>query len=308
MCSERDYKLKNILVTGALGHIGSKLIRSLSKNNNIIAVDDFYTQRYCSLFNLENDISFIESSFSDIPKDVISSADAIIHLAAVTDAVKSFNSDNLYKINIEETKKFIDTCAEHSSAKFIFPSSTSVYGVASDLVSEDDDSFLNPQSPYAESKVEIEDYIKGSGIDHIIFRLGTIFGISEGMRFHTAINKFCYQAALGLPLTVWSQNFDQFRPYLGINDCIGGIDFILRNGISNQTYNLITENYKLSDIIDIIKTITDVELNMVDTPLLNQFSYKVDYSKILSLGFNPKDNLESRIKSTVWMLKCVKSY
>jgi nucleoside-diphosphate-sugar epimerase len=128
------------------------------------------------------------------------------------------------------------------------------------------------------------------------------------MRFHTAINKFCYQAALGLPLTVWSQNFDQFRPYLGINDCIGGIDFILRNGISNQTYNLITENYKLSDIIDIIKTITDVELNMVDTPLLNQFSYKVDYSKILSLGFNPKDNLESRIKSTVWMLKCVKSY
>ena len=116
---------------------------------------------------------------------------------------------------------------------FVFPSSTSVYGVSADVVFEDDDQYLNPQSPYAESKLAIEETIQqrlGESCKYLILRLGTIFGPSPGMRFHTAVNKFCYQAALGQPLTVWKDNYDKVRPYLGINDACCAIDHFLRKG------------------------------------------------------------------------------
>ena len=145
-------------------------------------------------------------------------------------------------------------------------------------------------------------------MSYIILRLGTIFGYSPGIRFHTAINKFCYQAALGIPLTIWKQNYNQYRPYLVLNDCVKSITFFLENDISKQTYNVITDNFKLSDIITQIKNMIEVDLDLINTPLLNQQSYKVNIKKILKLGFLPKDNLYKEIKSIIGMLKCIKGY
>jgi len=300
--------MSKLLITGGLGHIGSKLIRHLPRHHDVTVIDNFYTQRYCSLFDVGFDIRLIECSFEETPVEIIEQSDVIIHLAAVTNASNSFNNSDIEEINITKTKKFIDTCNDNSDAKFIFPSSTSVYGVASDIVTEDDDSFLNPQSPYAESKIEIENYIKSKEIEYLILRLGTIFGNSTGMRFHTAINKFCYQAALGVPLTIWKQNYYQYRPYLGLIDCIKAVHFFLNNENYGQTFNVLTDNFILSDIIDCIKSITDVKLNLVDTPLLNQQSYKVSMNKLNSLGFIPQDNLKTMIESTIGKLQCVKSY
>ena len=303
-----EKNMKNVLITGGLGHIGSKLIRELTNNYNVTVVDDFHTQRYCSLFDLAKPINFIESSFVDTPEDIIEKSDIIIHLAAITNASKSFGNKDLEDVNIQYTKEFIDKCTDITNGTFIFPSYTSVYGVASELVTEDNDDYLNPQSPYAESKIEIERYLSTKDINHIILRFGTIFGCSPGMRFHTAINKFCYQAALREPLTVWEQNYEQYRPYLGINDCIRAINLFANSDIKNQTYNVITDNFKLSEIIDYIKSVTPIDLNMVDTPLINQYSYKVNVDKLLSLGFAPQDSLHKEISSTVGMLRCIKNY
>lgn len=299
--------LQNILITGGFGHIGSRLIRDITRRYNVTVVDNLYTQRYCSLFNISRPIKFIECSFIDTPLDVIKRSDVVIHLAAITNASESFGNRDIEEVNIKQTKEFIDKCNGVMNGRFIFPSSTSVYGVASNIVTEDNERYLNPQSPYAESKIEIEKYLHLREINHIILRLGTIFGCSPGMRFHTAVNKFCYQAALGRPLTVWGQNYEQYRPYLGINDCIHGLNLFMASDIHNQTYNLITDNFKLSDIINHIKSITPVDLEMVDTPLINQYSYSVSIDKLLSLGFAPKDNLYKEISSTIGMLKCVKS-
>ena len=60
----------------------------------------------------------------------------------------------------------------------------------------------------------------------IILRLGTIFGVSKGMRFHTAVNKFCYQAAFKKPLTIWKTAYDQKRPYLDLQDACAVVEFI----------------------------------------------------------------------------------
>ena len=237
---------------------------------------------------------------------MIKRSDVVIHLAAITNASESFGNRDIEEVNIKQTKEFIDKCNGVMNGRFIFPSSTSVYGVASNIVTEDNERYLNPQSPYAESKIEIEKYLHLREINHIILRLGTIFGCRPGMRFHTAVNKFCYQAALGTPLTVWEQNYEQYRPYLGINDCISAVNSFIGGNIENQTYNLITDNFKLSDIINHIKSITPIDLDMVDTPLVNQYSYRVSIDKLLSLGFVPKDNLYKEISSTIGMLQCAK--
>ena len=70
-------------------------------------------------------------------------------------------------------------------------------------MNENDDSLLKPQSPYAEIKLIEEKLLKKNRkkIKYITFRFGTIAGVSKGMRFHTAINKFCYQAVLNKKIT-----------------------------------------------------------------------------------------------------------
>jgi UDP-glucose 4-epimerase len=295
----------NIVVTGACGHIGSSLIRHL-ENYDVTAVDNFLTQRYTSLFNLENTITFVEDDFLniDLPKNSI-----VIHLAAITDAAASTkNSEEVEKINIERTKQFIDKCVKSKVSKFIFPSSTSVYGTADSIVNEDDVRFENPQSPYASSKLVIEKYLESciGKIDYVILRFGTIFGYSPGMRFHTAINKFCWQSSLGNKLTVWKQNYTQERPYLGLSDCIKSINYFIDSDSKyfNTKYNVLTGNYKLSDIVMMIKEqVPDLLVDMVDTPLLNQHSYRVDDSKIKKIGFVPADNLKIEITKTLNLLR-----
>jgi nucleoside-diphosphate-sugar epimerase len=173
-------------------------------------------------------------------------------------------------------------------------------------VYEDEDKFLNPQSPYAESKINIENYLKENVSNYLILRFGTIFGISEGMRFHTAINKFCYEASLGRPLTIWKQNYKQYRPYLGLKDAVRALNQFLRENYWNETYNVLTGNYKLKDIIKSISEIVEINLNMVDTPLLNQFSYKVSDEKIKNIGFEPNENLNDNIIKTLRTLRNLK--
>lgn len=306
-------KNNTIVITGACGHIGSALIESLHWSNNfpghvdynIIAVDNMLTQRYASLFNVKTKIKFYEKNFLDID---LPEGCTVIHLGAITDAASSTkNSSQVEDININQTKQFIDKCIESKVKRFIFPSSTSVYGSAADIVSEDDEKYENPQSPYAQSKLEVEKYLqsKSNQIEYLVLRFGTIFGTSKGMRFHTAINKFCWQAALNIPITVWKENYEQVRPYLGLNDAIQSIKHFLNldSTYYNTKYNVLTGNYRLRDVVEMIKTIQpNLQLDMVDTPLLNQFSYNVDDSKVKSTGFIAKDKLSVEITKTMSLL------
>ena len=301
--------MRNVLVTGGLGHIGSALVKKLAPDYSVTVVDNLLTQRYCSLFSFNQPVKFIEDSFENVSLDGI---DTVIHLAAITDAASSFgNRKEIEKVNVRDTQSFIKRCKDSDVRLFVFPSSTSVYGVSADVVFEDDDQYLNPQSPYAESKLEIEETIQqrlGESCKYLILRLGTIFGPSPGMRFHTAVNKFCYQAALGQPLTVWKDNYDKVRPYLGINDACCAIDHFLRKGgvhedrYRNKIYNVLTENVKTRHIVDFLDKMVGVEIEMVDTPLLNQYSYTVSNQRLKAGGFYPKDNMLDEIFKTLKLL------
>ena len=116
---------KNILITGGLGHIGSKLIKELPLEYNLTVVDNLLTQRFCSLFNVGRPIKFMDKCISDLTVNDLESIDIVIHLAAITDAANSFNNvKQTENINLTLTSSFIDLCGE-AKCKFIFPSSTS---------------------------------------------------------------------------------------------------------------------------------------------------------------------------------------
>ncbi|MDB4912722.1 MAG: nucleoside-diphosphate sugar epimerase, partial [Gemmatimonadetes bacterium] len=219
-----------LVVTGPLGHIGSRLIRTIPADrfSEIVLVDDLSTQRFCSLFDLPGKIPirFVEADIctADLARDV-AGAEVVIHLAGLTDAMSSeAHRDRVMEVNVRGTERVARACAE-AGAGFVFVSTTSVYGTQAGLVDEDcSQDELRPQSAYAESKLLAERALAeigaGTGLRFVILRLGTIFGWSIGMRFHTAINRFVWQACTGRPVTVWTTAMNQLRPYLHLDDAV----------------------------------------------------------------------------------------
>ena len=68
-------------------------------------------------------------------------------------------------------------------------------------------------------------------IKYISLRLGTISGYSNGMRFHTAVNKFCFNAVMNLPIPIWNDALNIYRPYLSLKDLLKTVKFILKKDI-----------------------------------------------------------------------------
>jgi len=304
-----------IIVTGALGHIGSALVRELPLHfagDDIVMIDNFLTQRYASLFNLPacGHYQFIEADVrtADLPP-LFEGARAVVHLAAITDATGSFDrAKELEANNYGATEKVARACLE-AGAPLIHLSSTSVYGTQGELVSEDcalED--LKPQSPYAETKLKEEDFVRSlvaSGLRAVICRFGTIFGPSPGMRFHTAVNKFSWQAVMGQPLSVWLTAYDQRRPYLDLIDAVRAFTFIVKNEIfDGRTYNVLTLNATVRDIVDVIREfVPELELSFVNSPIMNQLSYEVSTERFLGKGFTYCGDISRGIGTTVSQLQ-----
>ncbi len=300
----------NILITGAAGHIGSYLIRELSskikKKNNLIFLDNFLSNKYNSLFNLKKKTKFFELDLSKCKISEIPKCEIVIHLAAKTDAAQSSKyKKEFYTNNLPATKKIISYCKKHN-ALLLFASSTSVYGPQSNWVDENcSKKDLKPQSPYADIKLKEEKLISKKLKNFLVLRLGTIYGFSEGIRFHTAVNKFCYQSATDQPLSIWKSAYNQRRPYLSLFDLTRALAFIINNKIKTNTiYNILSNNYPVKDIVKCIKKINKkTKIKKVDHEIMNQLSYNVSNKKFCSLGFNFKSKLYKDIKFTLEKLK-----
>ena len=291
----------NVAITGALGHIGSSLIHNL--NHKLILIDNLSTQRYCSLFDIPSSIkyNFIQADILSVDLiKLFEGSDVVIHLAAITDAETSFNKEELVnQVNIQGTKLVAEACSK-VGCRLIYTSTTSVYGV-SDIEVNETCINLKPQSPYAKSKLKSELILQSiPNLHYVILRMGTIFGISPGMRFHTAINKFCFQTSFGQPISVWKTALNQKRPYLDLKDMVRAIKLIIKHSLYNkEIYNLVTINTTVQDILNIIGS---KNINYVDSPIMNQFSYTVSSKKFENLGFEFKGNLKQGIKETIELL------
>ena len=303
-----------ILVTGACGHIGSYLLENVHKIKKIkktILVDNLESNRFTSLFNnlKKNNLNFYKRDLNDRKSlNDIKNIDVVIHLASMTNAAKSFGKEKeMFSNNLNCLDTVIDFCLKNKS-KLIHLSSTSVYGKQTNIVDENcEERFLLPQSPYAKIKlIEEKKLLKlKNKISYNTFRFGTIAGVSKGIRFHTAVNSFCINAALNEKINVYKNAMDQYRPYLSVRDTFKVFKFCIeKNFFNNDIFNALSGNFTVRQILNKIKKYKKkINIKYVDTPLLNQLSYHVDQSKIQKYGLKLNADITLDIKNTINLFK-----
>lgn len=304
-----------IAVTGALGHIGSRFIHSLTPGqfDEVLLLDNLATQRYPSLFNLPQGVRyrFVEADImtADLSQ-LLSGVDAVIHLAAITNAAGSFEiQDQVERVNFDGTERVARACMQ-TGTRLVFLSTTSVYGTAAQIVDENcSEDELKPQSPYAQSKIKSEKLLaklaSESSLRFVACRFGTIYGTSIGMRFHTAVNKFVWQACMGEPITVWRTALNQKRPYLELGDAVRALHFILQQDLfDGQVYNVLTDNCTVGQIVDVIRShVPDLSVKLVDAAIMNQLSYEVACEKFRAKGFRFEGSLGAEIERSIALIR-----
>ena len=304
----------NILITGACGHIGSHLaenIYKIKKIKKVYLVDNLKTGRHSTLFNSKknNKLKFYICDLSlKNSLNFLKNVNIVVHCASLTNAEKSFGEKKeMYRNNINCLKTIINFCKKNNS-KLIHISSTSVYGKQTKIVYEDSgNKFLNPQSPYAKIKLIEERILKKEGkkIKFNTFRFGTIAGVSKGIRFHTAVNKFCFNASLNQPINVYKTALNQYRPYLSLNDAFKVFKFCIeKNFFNNDVYNALSGNFTVNQILKKIKKYKkNIRIKMVKSKIMNHLSYYVSNKKLNKAGLILRNNLDKDIRNTLKLLR-----
>ena len=304
----------NLLITGGCGHIGSYFINNINKIkkiNKTFVIDNLQSSQVNSIFNnkKKNKIKFYlkdltnKKSLLDFKK-----IDYVIHLASMTNAATSFKKKNeMYKNNISCMKNIIDFCVKNKS-KLIHISSTSVYGKQVKIVDETcEERYLKPQSPYADIKLIEEKMLKklNKKLNYVTFRFGTISGVSKGMRFHTAVNKFCLDASLNRHITVYKTALYQYRPYLSLKDAFKLFKFTIEKDLfDKEIFNAVSENCTVNQILKMIRKYKKkIKVKFVSSRIMNQLSYHVSKKKLQDKGLFLQNKIEIDIKNTLNLLK-----
>ena len=301
----------NILITGGLGHIGSHLIANLEKIkklNQVYVIDNNSNNKISSVFNLKGkklNLIIDDLCNRDCFKKIKHKIDIIVHLASMTDAESSISKRKIFFNNNLSCFKSIIKFSKKNNSKLIHISSTSVYGSQNSTVDETCDE-LKPQSPYAHIKLLEERLIKKSKKkNYITLRFGTIVGYSMGMRFHTAVNKFCFHAIINKPLSVWKVALDQYRPYLSLSDSFATFKYIIENNyFDNEIHNVCSNNYTVRQILTLIKKFKKkILIKFTRSKIMNQLSYKVFSRNNLRKKLFLKEEIETEIKKIFYCFK-----
>jgi|TARA_B110000090_G_scaffold110679_1_gene123820 UDP-glucose 4-epimerase len=180
--------MKNILLTGGAGYIGSHVAHLLiDKGYAVTVIDSLITgNKYLVPKKAKLEICDIAEidKISKIIKD--NKFDLVMHFAGLIRVDESITHPEKYNnYNYEKAKIFLDTCLDNDLNKIIFSSTASVYGdTTKDNVSEKD--MLNPLNPYAQSKLKFENYIidksKGGSLKYIILRYFNVAGAEDKLR------------------------------------------------------------------------------------------------------------------------------
>ena len=261
--------MKNILVTGGAGYVGSGLLRKLlAEGYSVTCIDNlmFGGESLLDIWHNEN-FTFINCDINNVKKlDEIFSKnnfDGVIHLAAIVgDPACKLYSDLANKTNWETSKWLIDRSKSSGVSKFIFASTCSNYGKMDDPKTYvDENSKLAPVSLYAELKVKFEKYLlneikKNNDFSPTSLRFSTVYGLSPRMRFDLTVNEFTKDLALGKELVIYGEKF--WRPYCHVKDFSNAFITVLKSPIEKVAYNVFNvgdtkENYTKQMIVNEIK-------------------------------------------------------
>ena len=277
----------NVLVVGGAGYVGGGIVDKLKENHSVTVYDSLiYEESY------RKDVKFVYGDIRDHEKllELLNSNDAVIWLAAlVGDGACAINPELTFQIN-SESVKFL---AENFKKRIVFLSTCSVYGAQEGML--DESSSINPLSEYASSKVQAEEYLQNSNA--IIFRLGTLFGISDEfsrIRLDLVVNILVTKALSEGKLTVFGG--DQWRPLLHANDVANAINHTLENEVTG-VFNLHYKNFKIIDIANkIIEKVPTATIETTPMKFQDARNYQVSSEKLFNeTGFRAQVDLSTGI-------------
>ena len=278
----------NILVVGGAGYVGGGIVDKLKQTHNVTVYDSLiYEESY------RKDVNFVYGDIRDHDKllPLLKENDAVIWLAAlVGDGACSINPELTFEIN-SESVKFL---ANNFDKRVIFLSTCSVYGAQEGLL--DESSTINPLSEYASSKVQAEEYLSDSNA--IIFRLGTLFGISDEfsrIRLDLVVNILVTKALTEGKLTVFGG--EQWRPLLHVVDVANAIAHTIESDVTG-IFNLHYKNFKIIDIAEaIVKKVPSATIETTPIKFQDARNYQVSSEKLYKeSGFKASTNLSKGIE------------
>jgi len=299
--------MKRYLVTGGAGFIGSHLCeRLLKKGDQVLCLDNFYNgnlNNIRGLFNYKN-FHFVEDSVLnfDSLKELTNGCDHIFHLAAQIHVEKSIiRPSETLEINLNGTKNLLDICTKNKNISMTMASSAEVYGegVHSEL------STLNPQSPYAASKVAAEGfcqaYFHTYGTDVRVVRNFNTFGPRQrSTGYGAVISIFAKRAIENKPLIIYGAG-EQTRDYQYIYDAVDG--YILAENIpSGEIINTGGgKDYKIKDIAKMIIDLSNSKSTIVysDPRPGEVMKLRSDISKARDFGYDPKFTLHEGLSDFI---------
>lgn len=306
-------KQNSVFITGGAGCIGFALVNYLSNLNYKVKLFDLPDQIEISKkYFIKKNIEIIPGSILDKSSMInsINSSDIVIHLAASL-GVKNTeeNSYRCYQINVRGTENILDICLQKKVKKFIYASSSEVYGEPTkNPISEDFPTY--PKSIYAQTKLMGEGLVKSynqidPSLKYIIFRFFNTYGINQVAQF--VLPRFIQSAKKNKPLLI-NGDGNQIRSYCNSHDVATGIHKSFSHKINNEIINLGNSNQKIT-LKNLAKTVIKLSKSkskiIFDKKFLDAdressreiFKRYCNISKAKNLlNFNPKISLKDGIE------------
>jgi UDP-glucose 4-epimerase len=276
-----------VLVTGGAGYIGTELTSALIARPDVeqVIVYDNLSRPNHNFFlglRLKNHpkITFVKGELLDSRalKKVLKDVDVVYHLAAkVTTPFANDDAHAYEQVNHWGTAELVYAVEESQVKRFIYASSTGVYG--SSNIPAHEDKPPDPKTFYAVSKLRGEEHVRRliGKIDTYIMRCGNVYGYSKSMRFDAVINKFIFEANFNKLITIQGDG-KQSRTFIHIDMVAKALSNLLTADLPSDLYNIVDKNLTVLDILDVLKElIPDLEFIFINQHLrLHELNVKVN--------------------------------
>tara|TARA_B100001059_G_C17702635_1_gene510963 strand:- start:56 stop:1036 length:981 start_codon:yes stop_codon:yes gene_type:complete len=301
--------MKKIIIIGGAGYVGVMLAKELLKQNYEVTIFDLLIygkdvfQNHPKLKIIKGDIRDITLLEKNIPGH-----DALIHLACISND-PSFELDpKLGKsINFDSFEPLVAISKNNNIKRFIYASSSSVYGVKDKPDVNEKDS-CEPITDYSKFKLKCEKILLDNNSENFttsIIRPATVCGYSPRQRLDLVVNILTNLAYHTRKIKVFGG--EQLRPNIHIKDMVSSYILLLKspiNKISGEIFNVGFENLKVKDIALKVKKIVGEDVTLNTEASNDNRSYHISATKIMkNLGFKPKYTIEDAIIELVKKFK-----